>query len=213
MTMVQSTGTIRVLIVDDQELIREGLGEVLSRCPDITVIGKAPGGNEALAMFREQEPDVTLVDLRMAPMDGIETVEAIRHDFPTARIIMLTSYDTDDDIYRGLKAGAASYLLKDVGYNGLVDTIRAVHRGEKRVPPEVAAKLAEHMAHPKLTARQLDTLRLIVAGMSNQEIASRLNITEGTVKAHVKAILAKLGTRDRTQAATVALRRGLVRAS
>jgi two-component system NarL family response regulator len=203
---------VRVLIVDDHELVREGLAELLGRDPNVEVVGKAESGEQALQMYRETRPDVALVDLRMTPTDGVTVITKLREEHGDARIIMLSSYDTDEDIYRGLKAGAQSYLLKDVGLSELVQTIRAVHNGEKRIPPAIAAKLAEHMSNPQLTPRQVDTLRLIVAGLSNQEIASRLNITEGTVKAHVKAILAKFGARDRAQAASVALKRGIVRA-
>lgn len=210
--MTAPASAIRVLILDDHELVREGLAELLGRDPSMEVVGKAETGEEALRMFREQRPDVTLVDLRMSPTDGVTVIGWLREENPEARIIMLTSYDTDEDIYRGLKAGASSYLLKQVGLGELVQTIRAVHAGERRIPPAIAAKLAEHMANPQLTPRQVDTLRLIVDGLSNQEIASRLNITEGTVKAHVKAILAKFGARDRAQAASVALKRGIVRA-
>ncbi len=207
-----SSATIRVLIVDDHELVREGLAELLGRDPNVEVVGKAETGEQALQLYRETRPDVALVDLRMTPTDGVTVITRLREEYGDARIIMLSSYDTDEDIYRGLKAGAQSYLLKDVGLGELVQTIRAVHNGEKRIPPAIAAKLAEHMSNPQLTPRQVDTLRLIVAGLSNQEIASRLNITEGTVKAHVKAILAKFGARDRAQAASVALKRGIVRA-
>jgi len=146
-------------------------------------------------------------------MDGIETIGALRELDPTARIILLTTYDTEEDIYRGLKAGAASYLLKEVPLEELVETILAVRNGEKRIPTAIAAKLAEHMAKPTLTPRQLDTLRLVVAGHSNLEIAQQLNITEGTVKAHVKAILSKFGARDRAHAAAIALKRGIVHAN
>jgi two-component system NarL family response regulator len=209
--MTNTAEPIRVLIVDDHELVREGLAELLSRHPSIAIVGKAENGMRATELYAELRPDVTLVDLRMTPMDGIETIEALCEDDPRARIILLTTYDTDEDIYRGLKAGAASYLLKDVGFDELVGTIQAVHAGERRIPAHIAAKLAEHMAQPELTPRQLDTLRLVVAGLSNQEIAERLFITEGTVKAHVKAILSKFGARDRAQAASIALKRGLVR--
>ncbi len=201
---------IRVLIVDDHELIREGLSELLGRCDDISVVAKADSGAKALELFREHTPDVSLIDLRMAPMSGIDTIVSLKKEHPNARIIMLSAFDTDDEIYQGLRAGAASYLLKDVAWEELLGTIRAVHAGEKRVPSHIAAKLADHMSKPELTARQLDTLRLIVAGRSNQEIADQLYITEGTVKAHVKAILSKLGARDRTQAATLAIKRGIV---
>jgi two-component system NarL family response regulator len=208
-----ATSVTRVLIVDDHELVRQGLAELLSRHPRIDVVGSAGGGMQALELYTERQPDVTLVDLRMSPMDGVETITALRELDPSARTILLTTYDTEEDIYRGLKAGAASYLLKEVGLNDLVDTILAVHAGEKRIPARIAAKLAEHMAKPALTPRQLDTLRLVVAGRSNQEIAERLNITEGTVKAHVKAILSKFGARDRAHAAAIALKRGIVRAT
>lgn len=211
--MTAPTVAIRVLIVDDHELVREGLAELLGRDPTMEVVGKAETGDEAMILFRGHRPDVTLVDLRMTPTDGVTLISKLREESPDARIVMLTSYDTDEDIYRGLKAGASSYLLKQVGLGELVQTIRAVHNGERRIPPAIAAKLAEHMANPQLTPRQVDTLRLIVDGLSNQEIATRLNITEGTVKAHVKAILAKFGARDRAQAASVALKRGIVRAS
>ena len=211
--MTNTASVTRVLIVDDHELVRQGLAELLSRHPRIDVVGSAGGGMQALELYTERQPDVTLVDLRMSPMDGVETITALRELDPSARTILLTTYDTEEDIYRGLKAGAASYLLKEVGLNDLVDTILAVHAGEKRIPARIAAKLAEHMAKPALTPRQLDTLRLVVAGRSNQEIAERLNITEGTVKAHVKAILSKFGARDRAHAAAIALKRGIVRAN
>jgi two-component system NarL family response regulator len=209
--MTTTAARVRVLVVDDHELVREGLAELLGRDPDVEVIGTAGSGEEALTLYQSTTPDVTLVDLRMTPMDGVEVIQRLREQDPSARIIMLTSYDTDEDVYRGLRAGAASYLLKDVGLSELVTTIRAVHRGEKRIPASIASKLAEHMANPELTPRQLDTLRLIVDGLSNQDIATRLNITEGTVKAHVKAILTKFGARDRAQAASIALKRGIVR--
>jgi two-component system NarL family response regulator len=211
--MTNPLSRTRVLIVDDHELVREGLAELLGRHPAIDVAGKADGGQNALQLYPEIKPDVTLVDMRMSPMDGVATIGALRELDPDARIILLTTYDTEEDIYRGLKAGAASYLLKDVGLDELVETIVAVSAGEKRIPAPIAAKLAEHMAKPALTPRQLDTLRLVVAGRSNQEIAERLNITEGTVKAHVKAILSKFGARDRAHAAAIALKRGIVRAS
>ena len=213
MTATMPATQTRVLIVDDHELVREGLAELLSRHPKIEVVGKADGGTQALQLYQVQRPDVTLVDLRMSPMHGIETIGALRGLDANARIILLTTYDTEEDIYRGLKAGAASYLLKEVGIDELVDTITAVAAGENRIPARIAAKLAEHMAKPALTPRQLDTLRLVVAGRSNQEIAEELHITEGTVKAHVKAILSKFGARDRAHAAAIALKRGIVRAS
>lgn len=211
--MVVTAAPIRVMIVDDHELIRNGLAELLGREPNVTVVGCAASGEEALAMYNEQTPDVTLVDMRMTPMDGVEVIARVREIDSSARLIMLTNYDTDEDVYRGLRAGASSYLRKDVGLDELVSTVRAVHGGEKRIPPAIAAKLAEHMATPELTPRQLDTLKLIVEGLSNQAIATKLHVTEGTVKAHVKAILAKFGARDRAHAASIALRRGIVRNS
>jgi len=211
--MTHPVSRTRVLIVDDHELVREGLAELLGRQQQIDVVGKADSGSRALEMYPECRPDVTLVDLRMSPMDGIDTIGALRALDENARIILLTTYDTEEDVYRGLRAGAASYLLKEVGLEELVDTIQAVHAGEKRIPAHIAAKLAEHMAKPALTPRQLDTLRLVVTGRSNQEIAAQLNITEGTVKAHVKAILSKFGARDRAHAASIALKRGIVRAN
>ena len=211
--MVVTASPIRVLIVDDHELIRSGLAELLGREPNVSVVGVAASGSEAIATYGEHTPDVTLVDMRMTPMDGVEVITKVREIDPAARLIMLTNYDTDEDVYRGLRAGAASYLRKDVALDELVSTVRAVHGGEKRIPPAIAAKLAEHMAVPELTPRQLDTLRLIVEGLSNQAIARKLSVTEGTVKAHVKAILAKFGARDRAHAAAIALRRGIVRNS
>jgi DNA-binding NarL/FixJ family response regulator len=211
--MTHPVSRTRILIVDDHELVREGLAELLGRHPAIEVAGKADGGKRALELYADLHPDVTLVDLRMSPMDGVETIGALRELDPAARIILLTTYDTEEDIYRGLKAGAASYLLKEVPLEELVETIVAVRNGEKRIPTAIAAKLAEHMAKPTLTPRQLDTLRLVVAGHSNLEIAQQLNITEGTVKAHVKAILSKFGARDRAHAAAIALKRGIVHAS
>jgi two-component system NarL family response regulator len=202
---------IRLLIVDDHELVRDGLAEMIGRLDDFVVVGTASGGHAALDLYRAERPDVVIVDLRMTPMDGIQTITALRQINPAARAILLTTYEADEDIYQGLKAGAASYLPKSVPLADLLDTIRAVHAGERRIPEAIAAKLAAHVAAPELTARQLDTLRLVVSGLSNREIARELNVTEGTVKAHVKAILAKVGARDRTQAASIAIRRGLVR--
>jgi two-component system NarL family response regulator len=202
---------IRLLIVDDHELVRDGLAEMLARTDGFVIAGTASNGAAALELFQSTHPDVAIVDLRMTPMDGIETVAAMKKLDSRVPSILLTTYEADEDIYQGLKAGASSYLPKSVGFADLVDTIRAVHAGERRIPEPIAAKLAAHMAAPELTARQLDTLRLLVHGLSNREIARELNVTEGTVKAHVKAILFKMGARDRTQAASIALRRGLVR--
>jgi two-component system NarL family response regulator len=202
---------IRILIADDHPVVRQGLAAMIGREPDMTVAGEAASGQEALRRFREQRPDVTLMDLRMPEMDGVDAIGAIRAEFPTARIVVLTTYDDDEDIYRGLRAGARAYLLKDAPPEELLDAIRAVHAGLKRIPPAVAARLAERVTYPELTDREMDVLSLIVAGRSNQQIAASLHIAEGTVKFHVNHLLSKLGVEDRTQAVTAALRRGLVR--
>jgi two-component system NarL family response regulator len=204
-------GAIRVLIADDHPVVREGVAAMIERRPDMTVVGEAATGREAVAAYRAARPDVVLMDLRMPDMTGVEAIGAIRGEFPGARIIVLTTYDGDEDIYRGLQAGARAYLLKDAPRDDLLDAIRAVHAGQSRIPPAVAARLAERvLAGPELTARELEVLRGIVAGRSNKEIGAALGISEGTVKAHVNSILGKLGVADRTQAVTTALQRGIV---
>lgn len=205
-----TTNPIRLLLVDDHSIMREGLAAVLERGGDLKVVGQAGDGATALALFREMEPDVCIVDLRMAPMDGVEITEAMREINVNARIILLTTYDTDEEVFRGLKAGASSYLLKDVGFPELISTIHTVHSGRKAISPEIASKLAEYVASDALTARQREVLDCLAQGKSNMEIAGMLFISEGTVKAHVKAILHKLEARDRTQAVTIAIKRGLV---
>jgi len=201
---------IRILIVDDHPVVREGLVALIERREDMTVVGEGNNGREAIELFRRFTPDVTLLDLRMPEVDGVTAITGIREQAPTARIVVLTTYDSDEDIYRGLRAGAKAYLLKDTPPQELLDTIRAVHAGQTRIPPDVAAKLAERMTGPELTHRELDVLRLLMAGKSNKEIAAALFISEGTVKTHVNNILGKLGANDRTQAVTTALKRGLV---
>jgi two-component system NarL family response regulator len=204
-------GAIRVLIADDHPVVREGVAAMIERRPDMTVVGVAATGREAVAAYRAARPDVVLMDLRMPDMTGVEAIGAIRGEFPGARIIVLTTYDGDEDIYRGLQAGARAYLLKDAPRDDLLDAIRAVHAGQSRIPPAVAARLAERvLAGPELTARELEVLQGIVAGRSNKEIGAALGISEGTVKAHVNSILGKLGVADRTQAVTTALQRGIV---
>lgn len=202
---------IRVLLVDDHGIMREGLAALLERDGRATVVGQAGNGEDALKLFQELNPDVSVVDLRMVPMDGAELTAKMRELDPAARVVMLTTYDTDEEVYRGLRSGAASYLLKDVHFDKLVDTICEVFAGRKSISPEIAAKLAEHVAQDALTARQLEVLKCLSRGMSNHEIGSTLFISEGTVKAHVKAILRKLDARDRTQAISIAMKRGLVR--
>jgi two-component system NarL family response regulator len=201
---------IRILIADDHPIVRDGLNAVISDQPDMEVVAEAANGKEAVQLAQQYRPDVLLIDLRMPRLDGLEAINAIRADWPQARIIILTTYDGDEDIYRSLQAGAQAYLLKGTPRAELLDTIRAVHAGRKRIPPEVASKLAERIAASELTERELEVLELIVAGQSNKEIGVSLSITEGTVKAHVNSILSKLSVSDRTQAVTEALRRGIV---
>ncbi|MEH2297032.1 response regulator transcription factor [Nostoc sp.] len=207
--MSQST-TIRVLIVDDHSIVRQGLATIINRDPEMTVIAQAEDGQQAIALFREYQPDVTLMDLRMPHMAGVETISAICAEFKAARIVVLTTYDGDEDIYRGLQAGAKGYLLKDAKPNELLSAIRTIHRGQQYIPPEVGAKLVQRMSNPELSERELDVLRLMAQGMSNLEISSTLSIGESTVKSHVNRILSKLGVSDRTQAVIIAVKRGIV---
>jgi two-component system NarL family response regulator len=200
---------IRLLIADDHPVVRDGLVGVIEEQDDMVVVGQAGTGPEALALYREYQPDVTLMDLRMPGMNGMETILAIRHQFPAARAIILTTYDTDEDIYRGLQAGAKAYLLKDVSRQVLLETIRAVHAGHTPVSSEVGAKLAGRVGYDPLSDRELDVLRLLVKGLSNHEIAGALFISESTVKFHINHILSKLNAGDRTQAVITALKRGL----
>jgi two-component system, NarL family, response regulator len=201
---------IRCLIADDHPIVREGMAVTIELSDGMEVVAQARHGREAVELFRQHRPDITLMDLNMPEMGGVAAIEAIRAEFPDARIIILTTYDGDEDIYRGLKAGAKAYLLKEGSLQDLLDTIEAVHRGLTRIPPEVAAKLAGRMSAPELTAREREVLNAIVTGKSNAEIGQALFISEATVKAHVNSILSKLDVSDRTQAVTVALKRGLV---
>lgn len=203
--------SIRVLIADDHPVVRHGLAAILSSRPGITVVAQANDGREAIDLFRQHRPDVTLIDLRMPEIDGVEAIAVIRQIVRHARIVILTTYDTDEEIYRGLSAGAMAYLLKGTPPDELINTIRAVHAGQSRIPAEVAAKLATRVSTPELTSRELEVLRWIVAGQSNKEIGTTLHIGEGTVRAHINNILSKLGVSDRTQATTLAIKRGLVR--
>ncbi|HXG92538.1 MAG TPA: response regulator transcription factor [Blastocatellia bacterium] len=207
---MSASNQIRVMIADDHFVVRMGLEAVITTQPDMTIVAQAANGREAVEMFRQHRPHVTLMDLRMPEMDGIEAIVAIRKEFPEARFIVLTTYDGDEDIYRALQAGARSYLLKDMLREELVDVIRAVHAGQHRIPQAVANRLAERLNRTDLTSRELEILTLIVEGKSNKRIASELGITEGTVKIHINNILSKLGVSDRTQAATFALQRGIV---
>ena len=207
---MSNQNTIRILIVDDHPVVREGLAAMVNRQSDMLVAAEAGDGRKAVDLFREHSPDVTLMDLRLPVMSGVDAITAIRKESPSARIIVLTTYDGDEDIYRALQAGAQGYLLKDMFREELVEAIRAVHSGLRRIPTSVAAKLADRMGGSQLTARELEVLKLMARGKSNREVASELAITEGTVKGHVNNILSKLGVGDRTQAVTSALQRGIV---
>jgi two-component system NarL family response regulator len=201
---------IRVVIGDDHPIVRDGIIAVINDQHDMEVIAEASNGKELVDMAKQYRPDVILVDLRMPQLSGLDAIRAIKEDWPAARFVVLTTFDGDEDIYRALQAGAQAYLLKDTPRNELLETIRLVYKGQKRIPPEIAAKLAERITSSELTEREADVLREIANGFSNKEIGSRLNITEGTVKAHVNSILNKLGVSDRTQAVTTALKRGIV---
>jgi two-component system NarL family response regulator len=209
-TMSNQSSTIRVLIVDDHSIVRQGLATIINRDPEMTVIAQAEDGQQAIACFGEYQPDVTLMDLRMPQMGGVEAITAICAQFKPARIIVLTTYDSDEDIYRGLQAGAKGYLLKDTKPKELLNAIRMINRGQQYIPPEVGAKLVQRMSNPELSDRELEVLRLMGQGMSNSGIATALTIGESTVKSHVNRILSKLGVSDRTQAVIVAVKRGIV---
>ena len=201
---------IRILAVDDHPMLREGIASLVASQSDMELVAEASTGREALDQFRNHRPDLTLMDLQMPDMDGIEAMVAIRDDFPEARIIVLTTYKGDVQVLRALKTGARAYLLKGLLRKELLETIRAVHRGEKRIPPEVAAVLADHVVDDALTSREIDVLRLIAGGNANKLIGDQLSITEETVKGYVKSIFSKLGAKDRTHAVTVALKRGII---
>jgi DNA-binding NarL/FixJ family response regulator len=202
--------TIRVLVVEDHHVVRQGLVALLNVVDGIEVIGQAADGVEAITQFRKHQPNVTLIDLRMPRLSGVEVIQRIRMETPQARFIVLTTYDGDEDIYRALQAGAKAYLLKGMTTDDLVSTIRAVHAGKSHIPPAVAQRLAERMGTEELTPREFDVLEQIVHGLSNKEIASFLDISEATVKTHINSLLGKLGVTDRTQAATAAIQRGIV---
>ena len=202
---------IRILIADDHPVVREGLTALINRRPDMTVVAAAGTGRETVELYARFRPNIALVDLRMPDMDGVDAIVAIAEHFPDARIVVLTTFDGDEDIYRGLRAGAKAYLLKDAPREELIDCIRAVHAGKTHIPPAIAAKLAERVRSSALTARELDVLRLMVAGKSNKEIAAALFVTEGTIKVHVNNILGKLDANGRTEAVITAIRRGIVR--
>ena len=201
---------IRVLSVDDHPAVREGIAVLIRKQADMELIAEASNGREAVELFRQHQPDVTLMDLQMPEMSGIDALSAIRGEFPDARIIVLTSYAGDVQVSRALRSGARGYLLKDMLRKELLETIRAVHAGQRRLSSEAAAEIAEHATEDSLTPRETDVLRLIAAGNANKEIATQLGLTEETVKSHVKNILGKLDANDRTHAVTIGLKRGVI---
>jgi DNA-binding NarL/FixJ family response regulator len=209
-TATQHSGVIRILTVDDHQLLREGIAAVLDGQEDMSLVGQARNGQEAIESFRSLRPDVTLMDLRMPDMSGIEAISAIRTEFPNARIIVLTTYAGDANAAAALKAGAAGYLLKNLVRKELLETIRAVHAGKRRVPAEIASEIAEHVGDDALTGREIEVLRRVAAGKSNKLIAAERDIAEGTVKTHMKSILPKLDASDRTHAVMIALKRGIL---
>ncbi|HTJ29463.1 MAG TPA: response regulator transcription factor [Acidobacteriaceae bacterium] len=210
MNVKNETNSIRILVVEDHHVVRQGLVALLSVVDGMEVVAQAGDGAEALKQYAAIRPDITLVDLRLPQMSGVEVIQRVRADDPTARFIVLTTYDGDEDIYRALQAGARAYLLKGMTAETLVSTIRTVHAGKSIIPPVIAQRLAERMATEQLTPRELDVLQQIVRGKSNKEIGSELDISEATVKTHINNLLGKLGVEDRTQAVTAAIQRGLV---
>jgi DNA-binding NarL/FixJ family response regulator len=201
---------IRIMVVDDHFVVRMGLNGSINLEEDMAVTTEASTGEQAVALYQQERPDIVLMDLKLPGISGAEATTAIRQEFPDAAIIMLSTHDGEEDIYRSLQAGARAYLLKTAARNELIDTIRAVHAGERCISPAVGTRLAERMMHPELTSREIDVLKLIVRGRSNKEIAADLSIAEVTVKLHVGHILAKLKVNDRTQATTTALQRGII---
>ena len=208
--MTEGSGLIRILAVDDHPLVRKGIVGLVADEPDMTTVAEASNGREAIQQFRIHRPDVTLMDLQMPEMNGLDAIMAIRGEFPEARIIVLTTYNGDVQVLRALKAGARAYLLKTLLHKDLLETIRAIHAGKKTVSPEISYQLAEHATDDALTPGEISVLHLIAEGNANKQIADRLSIAEETVKGRVKNILSKLGASDRTHAAMIGLRRGII---
>lgn len=208
--MVSDTPRIRILAVDDHPIVREGIAGLISIQPDMMLVGQAADGRDAIQQFRMHRPDVTLMDLQMPEMNGVDALIAIRNEFPSAKIIVLTTYKGDTQILRALRAGAQGYLLKNALHKELLDTIRAAHSGKKALSPEASVEIAEHSLDDALTPAEISVLRLIAAGNGNKQIADALSTTEESVKSRVKSILSKLGANDRTHATTIALKRGII---
>ena len=201
---------IRILTVDDHPVLREGIAAVLALEKDLSLVAEASNGREAIEQLRDHRPDITLMDLQMPLMNGTDAIEAIRREFPEARIIVLTTYSGDAQAARAFKVGASGYLLKNMVRKELADTIRSVHAGKKRIPPEIAVSMAEHHTDDALSEREIEVLRQVAAGNANKIVADRLSISEETVKTHMRSILSKLDARDRTHAVTIALKRGII---
>ncbi|MGA2155669.1 MAG: response regulator transcription factor [Bryobacteraceae bacterium] len=210
MNQKNNAGRIRTMIVEDQFVVRVGLSAIINSQPDMVNVAETGNGLQAVALFEEHQPDVTLMDLRLPGLSGIDAITAILGKFPRARIMVLSSYGGTEDVFRAFQAGARSYFLKDVKGRELVDAIRAVHAGQRPLPKEIASCLAERMPCPELSPRELEILKLIAHGESNKEIASRLAISEGTVRVHASNVFAKLGCNDRAQAVAVAFHRGII---
>ena len=202
---------IHILCVDDHPLLREGIAAIINNQPDMLLVAEATNGTEGIERFRKYRPDVTLMDLRLPDMSGVDSLIAIRTDFPEARIIMLTTFEGDVEVRRALEAGARAYLVKSMPHKDLVDAIRRVHTGKKSIPPLIATRLAEHLSDETLTPREIEILRCVAEGNRNREIADRLFISEETVKVHIKHVMEKLGATHRTQAVAIAFRRGIIR--
>jgi DNA-binding NarL/FixJ family response regulator len=208
---MNSPNAIRVFSVDDHPLLREGIATLIKNQPDMDLVAEAATGRDAIQQFEKDQPDVTLMDLRLPDMSGIDAMIAIRTKYPEARIIMLTTFEGDVEIQRALEAGARGYMLKSMPPKDLLDVIRQVHSGKKRIPPEIAAQLAEHLSDESLTGREIEVLKQVANGNRNRDIADQLFISEETVKVHIKHIMEKLGANDRTQAVAIGIRRGIIR--